>query len=195
MPPIRRKRQRPPKSFIWKHGWRLFKTDEAIDYWICKLCHTALKKPSNPHKFAYTCDKATSSAIEHLRLVHRQGPNGQIAPRRPQPSRSSQVDSQSSIEAYCEVAAERNRAASAFNYGTSRSLLTRLFTSEQLPLAKIDSPALRDLLVYLQPRYQAVLPTRNTLKRLITSTYDIGIVVVDVELQSATTKINLSFDL
>jgi hypothetical protein len=56
---------------------------------------------------------------------------------------------QSSLDGYCAAAAERNSAALAFDVNVFRSLLTRMFTEEQLPLAKIEAPAVRDLLTYL----------------------------------------------
>jgi hypothetical protein len=70
-----------------------------------------------------------------------------------------------------------------------------MFTLEQIPVHKVDSQALRDLLVYCNPRCEAVLPTRNTLKRYIASAYEHALTAVELELQTATTKINLSFDL
>jgi hypothetical protein len=49
--------------------------------------------------------------------------------------------------------------------------------------------------VYCNPRCEAALPTRNTLKRFIASAYDHGLAAVESELKTAATKINLSFDL
>ena len=91
--------------------------------------------------------------------------------------------------------AERNRAAEAFDYDVFKALLTRLFTVEQIPLVKVDSQALRELLVYLNPRCRRVLPTRNTLRSYITTAYKHALKGVELELQSARIQINLSFDL
>jgi hypothetical protein len=105
------------------------------------------------------------------------------------------LQGQSVLESYCVGAAERNRTAEAFDYEVFKGKLTRFFTVEQIPLHKVDSLALRDLLVYCNPRCEAALPTRNTLKRFIASAYDHGLAAVESELKTAATKINLSFDL
>lgn len=99
------------------------------------------------------------------------------------------------LNGYCSGAAERNAAAEAFDYEIFKGLLTRFFVVEQLPLHKVDSPALRDLLVYCNPRCRAALPARNTLKRYVASAYEHALPAVESELSSASSKINLSFDL
>jgi hypothetical protein len=99
------------------------------------------------------------------------------------------------LNGYCSSAAERNAAAEAFDYEIFKGLLTRFFVVEQLLLHKVDSPALRDLLVYCNPRCRAALPARNTLKRYVASAYEYALPAVELELSSASSKINLSFDL
>jgi hypothetical protein len=191
--PPRGKRARTPKSFVWKHGWRLYRPDTGREYWICKHCHLGPKKPLKPTDFAYVCTKATSSAIDHLRDVHKLGRLGAITEE--QPHLVNPLQGQSVLESYCVGAAERNRSAEAFDYDVFKGKLTRFFTVEQIALIKVESEAFRDLLVYCNPRCEAALPTRNTLKRYIASAYDYGLGVVESELQTATTKVNLSFDL
>jgi hypothetical protein len=70
-----------------------------------------------------------------------------------------------------------------------------MFTMEQIPLHKVDSEYVRDAFVYANPRCNAAMPTRNTMKRYIDSAHDGALTTVESELRSATTKINLSFDL
>jgi hypothetical protein len=105
------------------------------------------------------------------------------------------LQGQSVLQSYCVGAVERNRSAEAFDYDVFKGKLTRFFTVEQIALIKVESEGFRDLLVYCNPRCEAALPTRNTLRRYIASAYDHGLGVVESELQTATTKINLSFDL
>jgi hypothetical protein len=195
-PPPSHKRLKGKRSFVWQHGWRLHKPEDGKDYWVCRHCHTGPKKPSNPSRFAYVCTKATSSAIEHLQDLHRLGRHGRITVERSQPSTPSQ-GTQGRLDAYyiAGAAAERNRAAEAFDYERSKGLVTRLFTVEQIPLQKADSAAFRDLLIYLNPRCRGALPTRNTLRSYIATAYEHAFEVVESELRSARTKINLSFDL
>jgi hypothetical protein len=191
-PPPRQKKSRGNRSFVWTYGWRLFNSINGHEYWVCRLCHTSTRRPRNAKDFAFICTKATSSAIDHLQRVHRLGPRGAITVDESQPSTTSQ---QSTIDGYCKGAMERNNAAAAFDYEMFKGLLTRLFTTEQLAHRLIDSEAFKDLCVYLNPRCKAVLPTRNTLKRYIASAYDHGLVAVEHELSTASTRINLSFDL
>jgi hypothetical protein len=134
--------------------------------------------------------------MNHLRELHSIGPEGIITRTpRSQPSTPSLSRSQSVLDGYCAAASERNAVAEAFNYEVFKGLLTRLFTVEQLPLQKVESPALRDLLMYCNPRYRAALPARNTLKRYIASAYEHALPAVELELTYVCTKINLSFDL
>jgi hypothetical protein len=60
---------------------------------------------------------------------------------------------------------------------------------------KVESQALKDLLIYCNPRCKAALPGRTTLKKYITSAYEQALPAVASELASASSKINLSFDL
>jgi hypothetical protein len=130
--------------------------------------------------------------MNHLKERHQLGPQGVITKDR---SQSTPSQGQSSLDAYCSGASERNRAAEAFDHEVFKGLLTRLFTIEQLPLQKVESPALRDLLMYCNPRCRTALPGRTTLRSYITSTYEHGLTAVELELSQARTKINLSFDL
>jgi hypothetical protein len=99
------------------------------------------------------------------------------------------------LDAYYAGAIERNRTAEAFDYEVFKGLPTRLFTVEQIALLKVESEALRDLLMYCNPRCRAALPSRQSLKNYITSAYRHALTAVEVELCLARTKINLSFDL
>jgi hypothetical protein len=190
---VKHKRYRPPISHIWSYRWRLYKPEEGRDYWICKLCHTAPNKPSKPTNFAYICTRSTSSAIKHLRLRHRLGPHGAITKEQSQPSTPSY--GQLSINGYCAAAAERNASALAFDAGVFRGLLTRMFTKEQLPLSKVKAPAIRNVLIYLNPRCKVVIPSRTALRAGIAAAYDNALTAVASELDSASTKVNISFDL
>jgi hypothetical protein len=193
MPP-KNKRQKPLTSWVWDHGWRLYKPADGREYWICRLCHLAPTKPKNAVRFAYLCGKATSSASTHMKDCHHLGPNGPI-PRTTPSTPSRGRGTQSVLDGHCAGAAERNAAAEAFNYETFKGFLTRFFVVEQIPLVKVESQALKDLLIYCNPRCKAALPGRTTLKRYITSAYNQVLPAVELELANASSKINLSFDL
>jgi hypothetical protein len=70
-----------------------------------------------------------------------------------------------------------------------------MFTKEQLPLSKVEAPAIRDVLTYLNPRCKVVIPSRTALRAGIAAAYDNALTAVALELDSASTKINISFDL
>ena len=76
-----------------------------------------------------------------------------------------------------------------------KSLLVRLFTVEQLALAKVESQAFRDLLIYLQPNLRGSIPCRKSLTKYITYAYEESLITVETALANARTKINLSFNL
>jgi hypothetical protein len=71
----------------------------------------------------------------------------------------------------------------------------RLFTIEQLALAKVESAAFRDLLIYLQPKLRSSIPSRRSLTRYVGHAYEKSLSDVEIALTSAKLKINLSFDL
>jgi hypothetical protein len=131
--------------------------------------------------------------MHHLVKVHALGSDGPIA--RTTPSTPSISRSQSVLDSYFAAAAERNSVAEAFDVEVFKSLLTRFFTVEQVPLQKVESPALRELLIYLNPRCRAALPGRTSLRRYIASAYEHALPSVKSELASARTKVNFSFDL
>jgi hypothetical protein len=193
LPPNKTKRQRVSRSYVWQYGWRLYKPTNGHEYWVCKLCHSSNRKPSNPANFALKCTKATTASMNHLRDYHRLGPYGILTEELLQASVTS--GGQSLIDGYCEASAERNRAAAGFDSNVFNGLLTKFFVEEQIALLKMDSKAFRDLLIYLQPYCERVLPTRGTIRKHIASAYDRSLALVESNLQRATTKINLSFDL
>jgi hypothetical protein len=74
-------------------------------------------------------------------------------------------------------------------------MLVRLFTVEQLALAKVESQAFRDLLIYLQPDLRGNIPSRRALIRYISYAYNHSLLEVEKALTGAKSRINLSFDL
>ena len=49
--------------------------------------------------------------------------------------------------------------------------------------------------MYLNPRCRPAVPSRNTLRAYIATAYESALEVVEAELTTARTKVNLSFDL
>jgi hypothetical protein len=196
IPPPTNKRYRAQTSFVWAFGWRLFYRAESTEYWLCRLCHNGRAKPLtpfNPHgrgtSHAFVCTRTTSSAIDHLKEKHNIGKDGPI--EAPPSARSTQA----SIDGFCEASAERNRSAIAFDRNVFMGLLLLLILNRTLPLSIVDAPEFRQLLVYLQPRLRNSIPSTRSLGRYIDVTYDSAQKHVELELQSAFSRVNLSFDL
>jgi hypothetical protein len=70
-----------------------------------------------------------------------------------------------------------------------------MFTKELLVLSKINMPTIRDVLTYLNPHYKAVILLRTTLQASIAAAYNNALIAMTLELDSASTKVNISFDL
>ena len=70
-----------------------------------------------------------------------------------------------------------------------------MFIEEQLPLSKVEAPAIRDILTYLNPCYKVAIPSHTALRAGIAATYNNALIAVAKELESASTKVRISFDL
>lgn len=176
-----------PKSFVWLHGIKIKDIATDLEYWLCRICHNQRPYAPNPKGHVYRSD-STSTAIRHMEKKHRIDEHGSIA-------QDSPTNTQRTIDSFNSLIVERNHAIRDFDLATFKALLVRLFTIEQLPLAKVDSAAFRDLLVYLQPNLRGSIPGRTSLTRYIGYAYEKSITTVEETLANAKTNINLSFDL
>jgi hypothetical protein len=100
---------------------------------------------------------------------------------------------QQSITGFTSSSARGSEAP--FDFNVFKGLLLQLFTSRLLPFDLVEDKAFRALLTYCQPLLNDCIPLRRTLRRYIETAYDHSLEVVEPHLQTATTKINLSFDL
>ena len=106
-----------------------------------------------------------STAIEHLSKKHQLNEHGPITVISPRTT-------QRTLDSFDSLIRERNDAISEFHLQTFKAMLVRLFTVEQLALAKVESQAFRDLLIYLQPDLYGNIPSRRSLTRYITYAYN-----------------------
>lgn len=172
------------KSWIYDHGWRIRKQTDNHDYWLCKYCHYRHPQPRRPDGHIYRA-QATSAAGYHLEIHHGLNQDGPLPVKQAQIAPAIQRAWQSSSAGI----------APEFDLSTFKALLLRLFTIEQLPFAKVESDALRTLLIHCQPRLIGYIPSRRSIRRYIGIAYDQSLAAVEAELAGATTRINLSFDL
>jgi hypothetical protein len=181
------------KSFIWTHEWRIV-NEEGQDHWLCRICHTALPRPKRPKYHLFKTTAQTSGPIGHLHDHHHIVPPGASPVKRVRSTPSG--SRQTSIAGFTSSSTGAVRSTeSAFDYEVFKGLILQLFTSRALPFKLVEDDAFRSPLTYCQPLLIDCIPSRRTLRRYIEATYHQSLKVVESDLQSATTKINLSFDL
>jgi hypothetical protein len=136
-------------------------------------------------------DSNTSGPIHHLKTAHGLDKNGNIIDKK----RKSVVDDYYRLEGYDDVAAVDNTLAAAFDHCQFKAVLYQWVISDNLSFEQLESPYFKHLISYLNPRASACIPTASTISRTVAICYDRALGVVTETLQSAITKINLSFDL
>ena len=97
----------------------------------------------------------------------------------------SPINTQRTIDSFDSLIRERNSAIAEFDLAVFKSRLVRLFTVEQLALARVESQAFRDLLIYLQPNLRGSIPCRKSLTKYITYAYEESLVTVETALAHA----------
>jgi hypothetical protein len=130
-----------PKSFIWMHGYKIKDIVSSQEYWLCKLCHNQRPHAREPTGHIYRC-ASTTTAMQHLEKKHRIGQYSQLPIESP-------TTTQRTIDSFDSLLRKRNTAIAEFDLAYFKALLVRLFTVEQLVLAKVESTPFRDLLIYL----------------------------------------------
>ena len=88
-----------------------------------------------------------------------------------------------------------NEAATKFDQHYFRALLYDWIISNNLLFYQLELDKLRSLLEYLELRTKGLIPSYQTVSRTIASVYDKVLRLVTKSLNSALTKINISFDL
>ena len=180
------------ESGVWLQGHRLYKASSDRYYWLCRQCHQQRRfKKNTIHEALYVADRSTSGAIQHLREVHKVDQNGE----RLQPKRKGAIDDYCRMDGYDDAAAVDNTLAAAFDQHHFKGLLYDWVICNNVPFEQLESPQLRRLLTYLNPRASAHIPSSTTASRTVAILYDQTLGTVTETLQSAITKINLSFDL
>jgi hypothetical protein len=188
--PTKLKKKGTRISWIYRHGWRIHNLDNSTDHWLCYYCHLDLPKPLTPRGHVFNA-QSTTGASNHLLSRHSIIEAGRTS----RPMRTPAPLGQPTIDGFTAASAERNRARSGFDLNTFLALLLRFFVIEAIPLVKVESSALRDLLCYCEPRLEGNLPSRRSLTRYLGQAYDSKLAVVANKLAHASTKINLSFDI
>jgi hypothetical protein len=158
-----------------------------LEYWLCKICHKQQPHAREPIGYIYRCD-STTTAIGHVEKKHRINQHGLMPTVTPS-------NTQRTIDSFDSLIIDRNTAIAECDLAVFKWMLVRLLTVEQLPLAKVESQAFRDLLIYLQPNLRSSIPCRKSLTKYISYAYEESLATVEIALSDAKSKINLSFDL
>ena len=179
-------------SGVWKQGYRLCKQGSDRIYWLCKQCHTTGRTKRNSlEQVLYVTDKATSSAIAHLKSVHNIDQNSEPVQKR----NKRLLDEYYNPGGYSKESTVDNTVAASFDIYDFKAALYAWIINNNVPFEQIESESLRQMFCTLQPRCQKHIPSADTVNRTITALYDKAIGTVTESLQSAITKINFSFDL
>jgi hypothetical protein len=179
-------------SGIWQQGYRLYHEGSDRYWWLCRRCHLARRmKKGTLNEVLYISDKATSSAIAHLRAVHNIDQNGGT----PHNKRKKVLDDYYDQGGHDKAAAVDNTLAGSFDSSDFKACLYNWIIANNVPFKHLESPPLRDLLSYLEPRAYKHIPSADTVSRTVAVLYDKAIGTVTESLRSAITKINFSFDL
>ena len=178
--------------WIWSEGWRLYHTSSDRYYWLCKRCHKQKRLLRNTLKEAlYRADLATSGARAHMKSYHKLTSEGPVVAN----SKESTLDNHIVKNGYDRETERDNEAATEFDQHHFRALLYDWIISDNLSFHQLESDKLRSLLEYLEPRTKGLMPSHQTVSRTIASVYDKVLGLVTDSLNSALTKINISFDL
>jgi hypothetical protein len=120
-----------PKSFIWLYSYKIKDIRTNLEYWLYKICHKQQLYAREPTGYIYRCD-STTTAIGHIEKKHRINQYSSMPIE-------SHINTQRTIDSFDSLIRERNSAIAEFDLAVFKSLLVRLFTVEQLALAKVES--------------------------------------------------------
>jgi hypothetical protein len=156
-------------SWIYLHGRELEKRKGTKwnKYWLCKHCYErGIMKPLRADS-TYSCSR-------HLESAHNIVPPGAIAP-------TSQLDSY--LEEVHSLAAERWRAD-----------FLNWITHDDITFSQAASERLHKVILGGGAHIRHLLPSRNTVRAWLITTYHERITDVKKSLAGARSRVNLSFD-
>ncbi|RYF43063.1 MAG: hypothetical protein EOO38_19140, partial [Cytophagaceae bacterium] len=125
-----------------------------------------------------------------MKAEHRISAEGEIPPS-PEHKKKRKLDQY--LNGYDAVTAVENTSLACFSLLGFRALLLQWIVADNIAFNKVESPHLRRLIGYANPR--ARLPSRTSISRWIAQAYDQQLGVVTETLASAIAKISLSFDM
>ncbi len=170
----------PRVKGIYTHGWRLHHSES---------CHQAKRTSGSFKPVIYRCTEATSTAIGHLKKRHNIDQEGNFIKKR------KLNDSNYTLTGSSEASSIENQIAVGFNHDHFKALLYDWLINDNVAFNQLDSEYLRKLFNYINPRCSRFIPCRTTASNCIAQIHDKSAGLITNTLQTAVTKINLSFDL
>jgi hypothetical protein len=125
-----------------------------------------------------------------MKAEHRISAEGEI-PRSLEHYKKRKLDQY--LKGYDAATAVENSALAGFNLLEFRALLLQWVIADNIAFRKVESPHLRRLINYANPRTQ--MPSHISVSRWVAKAYDQQLGIVTEAMASATTKVSLSFDL
>jgi len=176
--------QTPPSSNLYEGiEWkRLNGYQVPIDDFICRRCQKTRRQP-----VLIKVSHSTSAAIAHLKKEHSIDQFG-----------TNQKKRKAMGEYVCTQKDEKslaNHIAAKFDTHDFKALLYDWIVHDSVSFKQLESDRLRKLLIYLNKRCKAHIPSRVTVGRTIGRIYNRCAGVVTEQLVTAVSKINVSFDL
>lgn len=176
------------KSWVYRHGYRVaLQRDPDRIYWVCHICHRNRKLEGA----VYETSTATSSVQSHLRKRHQIDSLGVIATRLPPGQRTLSMIAGSGILVSQTVANEVGQ----FDVQAFRMAAVHWLVDCNIPMRLFEQPTFRRLMEFANPEAERALwRSHNSVKRYVVRLYDYLLPQVVAELQSAISKIHISFD-
>ena len=190
------KKRRRSESWITAHGTALIQLDEQGRnlgrFWLCNLCDR--RTPPKVEMFSLA---ATSSAMIHLRKVHGIKKNNNSLDDDHDLETSSSSSAPISVLELQRRAAEVRPVIVKSRAAQFQGLLLKWIADANIPLVGIEHPYFRQMLALLNADFvNETLPqSDSTIKRWIMAEYNKGLSIVKSEMETAISKIHISFDL
>lgn len=176
-------------SWIWTHGYRLV-NDAGLEHWLCKHCHHGKIKYSQPkpqnNTHVFVSQQATSTPRNHLEKRHH------IVEEGATPRLAKAAGQKRTIDGYCK---DNLETSPAWRPALFKALLLRWVVASGISFRKLENAELRELLRYLNPKTEGLVPVHSTVSCWISKAYDHQLGVVTEALQSSISRVNLSFDM
>lgn len=188
------KRRQDP-SFIWQYGTECrAKEYSGTIFWSCNLCWDKRSKDGFPtdteiHAVSSKGSTSTKRPVNHLKYSHDLDKDGSIEkiekPRDPRRPNAYEM----------QLAGARYRPPQA-KVDTAREAILRWIIKKRLPLNLVEGDDFASVLYALDGGMKDyITPDGDTIRAWILAEFEIQQAVVKAALQSARSKIHLSFDL